>query len=201
MHIYFAGDHAGFEMKRKLIEFVRGLGHEVEDLGPLLPKAGDDYPDFVIPLAKKVTSYSPLIKGTLPSSAGGMSKSSDLADSATSFKKGGIEDVVRGIVVAGSGQGEIIAMNRVKGARAALFCPCPETQISTDDGDADKRGCRGLELIKASRDHNDSNIFAIGARFCNEEQAMEAVKLWLETPFSNDERHIRRLRKIEDLTG
>ena len=199
------------------MEFVRSLGHEVEDLGPFEPKAGDDYPDYVIPLAKKVASYSPLIKGALPTSsargevpsprgggvgaAGGMSKSSDLADSATSFKKGGIEDVVRGIVVAGSGQGEIIAMNRVKGARAALFCPCPETQISTDDGDADKRGCRGLELIKASRDHNDSNIFAIGARFCNEEQAMEAVKLWLETPFSNDERHIRRLRKIEDLTG
>ena len=149
MKIFFAGDHAGFEMKGKLIEFVRGLGHETEDLGPLAPVAGDDYPDFVIPLAKKVAGQ--------PSTE------------------------VRGVVVAGSGQGEIVAMNRIKGARAALFCPC------------------NLELIKASRDHNDSNIFSIGARFCTLQQAEEAVKLWLETPFSNDERHVRRLAKIEAL--
>ena len=149
MKIYFAGDHAGFEMKKEIITFVRGLGHETEDMGPLEPKSGDDYPDFVIPLARMVAGK--------PSAE------------------------VRGLVVAGSGQGEIIAMNRVKGARAALFCPC------------------NLELIKASRDHNDSNIFAIGARFCTSEQAKEAVKLWLETPFSNEERHIRRLAKNDAL--
>jgi ribose 5-phosphate isomerase B len=147
MRVFFAGDHAGFEMKGKLIEFVRSLGHTVEDLGPLEPKAGDDYPDFVIPLAKKV--------------AGNQSTE------------------VRGVVVAGSGQGEIIAMNRIKGARAALFCPC------------------NLELIKASRDHNDSNIFAIGARFCTLDEAKKGITVWLETPFSNEERHIRRLKKID----
>ena len=162
MLIYFAGDHAGFELKRELINFVRSLGHEAEDLGPLEPKAGDDYPDYVIPLAKKVaeaTTPNPSLE-----------------------RRGGTEEV-RGIIAAGSGQGEIIAMNRIRGARAALFCPC------------------NLDLIKASRDHNDSNIFAIGARFCTEEQAKEAVNLWLETPFSNDERHIRRLRKIEELAS
>ena len=163
MKVYFAGDHAGFEMKKELIAFVKTLGHVVEDLGPLEPKAGDDYPDYVIPLAKKVAERS---------------KRSDLGTGERSDLK-----ETRGIVVAGSGQGEIIAMNRIRGARAALFCPC------------------NLELIKASRDHNDSNIFAIGARFCTEEQAKEAVNLWLETPFSNDERHIRRLRKIEELAS
>lgn len=192
MHIYFAGDHAGFEMKGKLTEFVRSLGHEVEDMGPFEPKAGDDYPDYVIPLARKVASYSPFPKGSTAEGGEGFKSSlqasspralADLADSATSFKKGGIEDV-RGIVVAGSGQGEIIAMNRVKGARAALLCPGPQM----------------IPLIKASRDHNDSNIFAIGARFCTLEEARKGIKLWLETPFSGDERHIRRLQKIEELT-
>ena len=198
MKIYFAGDHAGFEMKGKLMEFVRSLGHETEDLGPLEPKAGDDYPDFVIPLAKKVASHSPLSKGALPSSAGGMLKSPTLADSGTPFSKGGIssasadlgtsfnkggtKEEVRGVVVAGSGQGEIIAMNRVRGARAALFCPC------------------NLDLIKASRDHNDSNIFSIGARFCTLEEAKKGLQIWLETPFSNEERHLRRLRKIDPTT-
>ncbi|MSU56263.1 MAG: RpiB/LacA/LacB family sugar-phosphate isomerase [Candidatus Taylorbacteria bacterium] len=147
MHIYFAGDHAGFELKQKLMEFVRSLGHEVEDLGPLEPKSGDDYPDFVIPLAQKVVGK--------PSTE------------------------VRGIVVAGSGQGEIIAMNRIKGARAALHAPGPQM----------------LPLIIASRDHNDSNIFAIGARFCTLDEAKNGITVWLETPFSNAERHIRRLQK------
>lgn len=158
MHIFFAGDHAGFEMKQKLMEFVRGLGHEIEDLGPLEPNGGDDYPDFVIPLAKKVAEAS-----TTPQSPPW---------------KGG---EVRGIVVAGSGQGEIIAMNRIKGARAALLCPGPEM----------------VPLIQASRDHNDSNIFSLGARFCTLEEAKRGITVWLETPFSNAERHIRRIKKMD----
>jgi ribose 5-phosphate isomerase B len=152
MKLYFAGDHAGFEMKGQLMEFIRSLGHDVEDLGPLEPKAGDDYPDYVIPLAKKVAGR--------PSTE------------------------ERGIVVAGSGQGEIIAMNRVKGARAALLAPGPQM----------------LPLIQASRDHNDSNILAIGARFCTLDEAKEGIRVWLKTPFSGDERHVRRLNKIEQMT-
>jgi ribose 5-phosphate isomerase B len=155
MKLYFAGDHAGFEMKGQLMEFVRSLGHDVEDLGPLEPKPGDDYSDYVIPLAKRVA----------------VSTRSDLVET-------------RGIVVAGSGQGEIIAMNRVKGARAALLAPGPQM----------------LPLIQASRDHNDSNILSIGARFCTLNEAREGIKVWLETPFSNAERHIRRLKKNDELT-
>ena len=148
MHIYFAGDHAGFEMKQEIMDFARSLGHTIEDLGPREPKAGDDYPDYVFPLARAVAGK--------PSTK------------------------VRGIVVAGSGQGEIIAMNRVRGVRAALFCPC------------------NTELVKASRDHNDSNIFSIGARFCTLEEAKKGITVWLETPFSNEERHVRRLKKIDN---
>lgn len=158
MKVFFAGDHAGFEMKGKLIPFVRSLGHEVEDIGPHEYVAGDDYPDYVIPLAKKVAKAW---------------------NEKERSQYGTDTEEIRGIVVAGSGQGEIIAMNRVKGARAALFCPC------------------NLELIKASRDHNDSNIFAVGARFVSEAEAKTAVKLWLGTAFSGDERHIRRLKKID----
>lgn len=101
-------------------------------------------------------------------------------DGGAPFVKG---DEVRGVIVAGSGQGEIIAMNRMKGARAALLCPGPQM----------------VPLIKASRDHNDSNIFAIGARFCTLDEAKQGITVWLETPFSGEERHIRRLEKIEAL--
>lgn len=168
MKVYFAGDHAGFEMKQKLMEFVRLLGHEIEDMGPFEPKAGDDYPDFVIPLAKRVAS-----EGAPRIARGAPSDPRPLRGEA------------RGIVVAGSGQGEIIAMNRVKSARAALLAPGPQME----------------PLIKASRDHNDSNILAIGARFCTLDEAKKSITIWLETPFSNDERHIRRLAKIEKLVG
>ena len=52
--IYIAGDHAGFRLKRKLKIYLEKLDYEVEDLGPHEYNAKDDYPDFVIPLARKV---------------------------------------------------------------------------------------------------------------------------------------------------
>lgn len=193
MKIYFAGDHAGFEMKKEMMGFVKELGHTVEDLGPFEPKSGDDYPDFVIPLARKVAAQEAQINADTKAQINADREHRRIS---VSYQR---ESAVRGIVVAGSGQGEIIAMNRIRGARAALFCPCAGTQINTDIKDADKRGCNvSHELIKASRDHNDSNIFAIGARFCTPEEAKQGIKVWLETPFSGEARHVRRLGKIDE---
>lgn len=174
MKLFFAGDHAGFEMKGELIEFVRSLGYEVEDLGPLEPEAGDDYPDYVIPLAIRIA------KAQIDADTTQINADTFISVHQRAHQHASAS--VRGIVVAGSGQGEIIAMNRVKGVRAALFCSC------------------NLELVKASRDHNDSNIFAIGARFCTLDEAKKGITVWLETPFSNEERHIRRLKKIDSST-
>ncbi len=150
MKIYFAGDHAGFELKKELMAFVKTLGHEVEDCGPFSFDKTDDYPDFVIPMVKRVAGK--------PSTE------------------------VRGIVPAGSGQGEVIAANRVPGVRAVVYYG------------------NNPSMVKVSRDHNDSNVITIGTRFVTLYDAKEAVRLWLETPFSNDERHMRRLKKIEELS-
>lgn len=175
MKIFLAGDHAGFEMKKELAAFVKGLRYEAEDLGPFSYDAEDDYTDYVIPLAREVAR----VDKSYWSNKSYQTDKSNVSDKP--YQSDRPDSPARGIVAAGSGQGEIIAMNRVPGARAALFCPC------------------NLELLKASRGHNDSNILAIGARFCTVDEAKTAVKLWLETPFSGDERHIRRLRKIEEL--
>ena len=91
---------------------------------------------------------------------------------------------VRGIVIGGSGQGEAMCANRFRNVRAFEYY-------------APSRG--EINIIKDSRDHNDSNIISLGARFLETEEAIEAVKLWLETPFSNDERHVRRLKKMDKI--
>ena len=82
------------------------------------------------------------------------------------------------IIIGGSGQGEAIAANKVKGVRAALYYGGPK------------------EIISLSKTHNNTNILSLGARFINKEEAVEAVKLWLETRFSYDEKHARRIDKI-----
>ena len=55
------------------------------------------------------------------------------------------------------------------------------------------------EVIKLSREHNDANILSLGAGFITEEEAKVVVKLWLNTPFSKEERHIRRIKEIDSL--
>jgi len=87
----------------------------------------------------------------------------------------------KGIVLGSSGQGEAIVANKYKGVRAAVYYGGSE------------------DIIKLSREHNDANMLALGAAFLDEENAKKVVKLWLETPFSGDERHVRRINKIEAL--
>lgn len=146
MNIYIASDHAGFELKNNLAEFIKSLGFTVIDKGPFSLDERDDYPDFVRLVALEI-----------------------LKD----------PDGVRGIILGGSGQGEAMVVNRHKGIRAAVYY----------GGSA--------EIITLSRDHNNANILSLGARFIGLDEAEKAVKLWLETSFSGEERHKRRIDKID----
>jgi ribose 5-phosphate isomerase B len=92
------------------------------------------------------------------------------------------------IVLGGSGQGEAIVANRFPHVRAVVF----NGQYVSPDENRDIPN----EIV-LSREHNDANILSLGARFLSEEEAKNAVRLWLATPFSHDERHIRRIAKIE----
>ncbi len=85
----------------------------------------------------------------------------------------------RGIVIGGTGIGNGILANKVKGIRAGVVY---------DEYSA-----------KMSREHNDANVMTLGARTLTVNMAKKLVKLWLNTPFSNEERHKRRIDKIKKL--
>lgn len=81
-----------------------------------------------------------------------------------------------GAVLGGSGNGEQMAANKVSGIRAALVW--------------------NKEIAKLARQHNDANVIAVGARQHSKEEVLELIKSFVSEPFSNDERHVRRIGKI-----
>lgn len=88
-------------------------------------------------------------------------------------------DEHRAIVLGATGQGEAMVCNRYPNLRAAVYY----------GGTSD--------IITLSREHNDANVLSLGAAFVSASDIKLMVKLWLDTPFSNEERHTRRIKKIE----
>ena len=146
MIIHIATDHAGLETSHYLIESLTVLGHEVTDHGPTSYDPLDDYPSFCINAALAVVK-----------------------DEQAGAK-------ALGIVLGGSGNGEQIAANKVKGVRAALAW--------------------NEDTAKLARSHNDANVVALGARQHSKEEILELIKFFIAEPFSGDERHARRIGKI-----
>lgn len=97
----------------------------------------------------------------------------------------------RAITIGASGQGEALVPNRYKGVRAIVYYG-PAAHPQTDAGG------KILDIIASSREHNNANVLSLGARFLSEDEAKDAVKRWLETPFSGEERHARRVRMIDE---
>ncbi len=144
--IHIATDHAGMELSAHLIEHLGAAGYEMVDHGPKIYDAQDDYPAFCINAARAV-----------------------MADQAK-----GIDAL--GIVLGGSGNGEQIAANKVRGVRAALAW--------------------NLDTARLARQHNDANVVAVGGRQHSVEEATQIIEAFLSEPFSGDERHVRRIAKI-----
>ena len=103
----------------------------------------------------------------------------------------------RGFIFGGSGQAENMLANKYKNVRSALFYsnvpPIGEADISGRKSD------NPYEMVKLTRLHNDANMLSFGIRFLEKETIYEAIKMFLNTDFSHDERHIRRIEKIKNI--
>jgi ribose 5-phosphate isomerase B len=148
VRIHIATDHAGLDFSTHLIEHLTAAGHEVVDHGPKKYDSIDDYPAFCINAAKAV-----------------------VAD-----QDAGVQSL--GIVFGGSGNGEQIAANKVRGARAALVW--------------------SQSTAVLAREHNDANLISIGARQHTVEEATSFIDTFIAEPFSLEERHIRRIAQLAE---
>jgi ribose 5-phosphate isomerase B len=101
----------------------------------------------------------------------------------------------RGIILGGSGQGEAMAANRLKGVRCAVFYGPAVARRPVDiEGDISHDP---YEIIKLERRHNDANMLSLAARFVSLQEMKSVAKLWLQTEFSGEDRHKRRIAKLD----
>jgi ribose 5-phosphate isomerase B len=145
MRIGIAADHGGFILKAEIAESLRNEGYEVVDFGAKQLILDDDYPDFVIPLAKAVASG----------------------------------EVERGVAVCGSGVGACVAANKLPGARAALIHDIFSAHQGVED--------------------DNMNIICLGGRVVGYFLAWDLIKAFLDARFGGEERHRRRLAKVNEL--
>lgn len=146
MRVHVGSDHAGLELKAHLMSVLTADGYDVIDHGPFVYDALDDYPVFCLRAAEAV-----------------------VVD-----QESGLDSL--GVVIGGSGNGEQIAANKVRGIRCALAWSDQTAELG--------------------RQHNEANVVSVGGRMHPLEDMTRFVQIFLATPFSGDERHARRISQL-----
>ncbi|MEO3754928.1 ribose-5-phosphate isomerase [Streptomyces sp. B6B3] len=142
MRVYLGSDHAGYELKAHLLDWLAEHGHDPVDCGPQAFDPRDDYPPFCLRAAARTAA----------------------------------DPGAFGIVIGGSGNGEAIAANKVRGVRCALAW--------------------SEETARLAREHNDANVLGVGARLHSADEATSFVAVFLTTPYSGADRHARRIAML-----
>jgi ribose 5-phosphate isomerase B len=145
MRIAIGADHGGFPLNERVIDELRGAGHDVIDFGTHDGSIPDDYPDYAKQVGEAVQNGSAEI----------------------------------GLLICGSGVGAAVAANKLRGIRAAL--------------------CGDTYSAHQSREHDDCNVLCLGARVVGVELALDIVRSFVAARFTGEERHRRRLAKIQKL--
>ncbi|MCW2774471.1 MAG: rpiB [Nocardioides sp.] len=146
MRVHLGCDHAGLDLKEHLTGWLIAHGYEPVDHGPFVYDAVDDYPVFCIRAAAGVAED----------------------------RAAGLDSL--GVVIGGSGNGEQMAANKVRGIRCALVW--------------------SEETARLAREHNDAQVVSVGGRMHSLEDMTRFVEVFLTEPFSGDERHVRRIGQL-----
>jgi ribose 5-phosphate isomerase B len=145
MKIAVGADHGGYPLNERVIDELRGNGHEITDFGTHDGSVPDDYPDYAKQVGEAV--------------------------------RNGAAEI--GILICGSGVGAAVAVNKLRGIRAAL--------------------CGDTYSAHQSREHDDCNVLCLGARVVGVELALDIVRSFVAAKFTGEERHRRRLAKVKEL--
>jgi ribose 5-phosphate isomerase B len=140
-----ASDHAGVDLKLEILDLLKSMGHEVEDMGPYTKEAAD-LSDYVYPAALAVAEG----KGE------------------------------RGIFVDGVGYGSALIANRIYGIDAVV--------------------CQDPFCAQLAREHTDSNVLCLGGKIIGSAIALEIVRVWMTTDFLSEEKYIRRVNKVKEIS-
>ena len=146
MRVHVGSDHAGLELKNHLVTWLGDHGHAPVDHGPFVDDPLDDYPVFCLRAAEAVAAE----------------------------RAEGLDSL--GVVIGGSGNGEQMAANKVRGVRCALAW--------------------SEETARLARQHNDATVVSVGGRMHTVAQMTRFVEVFLAEPFSGDERHVRRIGQL-----
>jgi len=146
MRVHLGCDHAGLDLKDHLSRWLTEHGYEPVDHGPFSYDALDDYPVFCLRAAEAVAEERAAGQDSL------------------------------GVVIGGSGNGEQMAANKVRGIRCALVW--------------------SEETAVLARQHNDANVVSVGGRMHSLEDMTRFVEVFLAEPFSDEERHVRRIGQM-----
>ena len=146
MRVHLGCDHAGLDLKEHLTAWLTEHGYEPVDHGPFQYDALDDYPVFCLRAAEGVAQD----------------------------RAAGLDSL--GVVIGGSGNGEQMAANKVKGVRSALVW--------------------SEETARLAREHNDANVVSVGGRMHSVEDMTRFIEVFLAEPFSGEERHVRRIGQL-----
>src|SRR4051794_17957054 len=144
MRVYLGSDHAGFELKNHLVDWLKAAGHDPVDCGPHIYDAQDDYPPFCLRAAERTAA----------------------------------DPEALGVVIGGSGNGEQIAANKVKGVRASLAW--------------------SEETASLGRQHNNANVISVGGRMHSLAEMTRFIGIFLRTDFTGEARHVRRIEMLAD---
>src|SRR3989338_5897843 len=167
MTIYIGADHRGFELKNKLIEWLKGQGHEVEDCGNSIYDPQDDYPDFTNKVAENLIKLN---EAQMPVSKRNLGDPSGEVREETRHQ-------ALGIVICGSGVGVSVAANRHKGIICALGFD--------------------VDQVTHARENDHINMLSIPSDYVTQEKTKEMINAFLAAIPKTGDKYVRRLKKLD----